>query len=89
MSKSSKNLSGVVSSLQSHPKDTGTSEVQIAFLTGRIESLTSHFKSHAKDFAGRRGLLNLVSKRRSLLAYLKKTNQASYTALLQKLDLRH
>lgn len=89
MSKSSKNVSTVVSTLQSSPQDTGSSEVQIALLTNRIEQLTSHFKTHAKDFAGRRGLLSLVSKRRSLLSYLKKNNQPSYESLLAKLGLRH
>lgn len=89
MSKSEKNLSTAVSSLQSSPKDTGTSEVQIAFLTSRIEQLTSHFKTHPKDFAGRRGLLGLVGQRRSLLNYLKKTNRSNYESLLGKLGLRH
>lgn len=89
MSKSEKNPSTVVSSLQSSPKDTGTSEVQIAFLTSRIEQLTSHFKAYPKDFSGRRGLLGLVSQRRSLLNYLKKKKPSNYEALLGKLGLRH
>ena len=89
MSKSAENQLSTIASLQTHAKDTGTSEVQIAFLTHRIEELTSHFKTHAKDFSGRRGLLSLVGKRRSLLAYLKKTNKERYASVLTKLDLRH
>ena len=68
--------------------DTGSPEVQVALLTARINHLTEHFKTHKKDHHGRRGLLTLVSKRRSLLEYLKRKDVARYTALLQKLDLR-
>ena len=68
--------------------DTGSPEVQVAILTERIVNLTEHFKSHAKDNHSRRGLLMLVNKRRSLLDYLKREDNARYTALIQKLGLR-
>ena len=68
--------------------DTGSPEVQVAILTDRINTLTGHFKSHHKDNHSRRGLLMMVNKRRSLLAYLKKKDVARYNALIQKLGLR-
>ena len=68
--------------------DTGSPEVQIAILTERIVNLTAHFKGHAKDNHSRRGLLMMVNKRRSLLAYLKKKDVERYNALIQKLGLR-
>ncbi|WCT74063.1 30S ribosomal protein S15 [Sphingomonas naphthae] len=68
--------------------DTGSPEVQIAILTERIVNLTEHFKTHAKDNHSRRGLLLMVNKRRSLLAYLQKKDRARYTALIAKLGLR-
>ena len=68
--------------------DTGSPEVQVAILTERINNLTQHFKSHAKDNHSRRGLLMLVNKRRSLLDYLRKTDAARYTDLIAKLGLR-
>jgi len=68
--------------------DTGSPEVQVALLTARINSLTPHFKTHAKDHHGRRGLLKMVNSRKSLLAYLKRTDADRYTALIQKLGLR-
>ena len=68
--------------------DTGSPEVQVAILTERINNLTEHFKSHAKDNHSRRGLLMLVNKRRSLLDYLRKTDSARYTDLIAKLGLR-
>jgi len=68
--------------------DTGSPEVQVAILTERIVNLTEHFKTHAKDNHSRRGLLMLVNKRRSLLDYLKREDQARYTALIAKLGLR-
>ena len=68
--------------------DTGSPEVQVAILTERIVNLTEHFKTHAKDNHSRRGLLMLVNKRRSLLDYLKREDNARYTALIQKLGLR-
>ena len=68
--------------------DTGSPEVQVALLTGRIEQLTGHFKIHKKDHHSRRGLLQLVNRRRSLLDYLKSKDNARYKALIEKLGLR-
>ena len=68
--------------------DTGSPEVQVAILTERIVNLTEHFKGHAKDNHSRRGLLMMVNKRRSLLDYLKKSDNERYTALIAKLGLR-
>ena len=68
--------------------DTGSPEVQVAILTERIRNLTEHFKDHHKDNHSRRGLLTMVNKRRSLLAYLKKTDVERYNSLIQKLGLR-
>jgi small subunit ribosomal protein S15 len=68
--------------------DTGSPEVQVAILTERINNLTEHFKTHAKDNHSRRGLLLMVNKRRSLLDYLRKKDQARYTDLITKLGLR-
>jgi small subunit ribosomal protein S15 len=68
--------------------DTGSPEVQVAILTTRIANLTQHFKTHAKDNHSRRGLLLMVNKRRALLDYLKRTDQARYAALIAKLGLR-
>ena len=68
--------------------DTGSPEVQVALLTGRIEQLTGHFKVHKKDHHSRRGLLQLVNRRRSLLDYLKSKDNERYKALIEKLGLR-
>jgi small subunit ribosomal protein S15 len=68
--------------------DTGSPEVQVAILTERIRNLTDHFKAHHKDNHSRRGLLMMVNKRRSLLAYLKKKDVERYNSLIQKLGLR-
>jgi small subunit ribosomal protein S15 len=68
--------------------DTGSPEVQIAILTSRIQTLTDHFKTHAKDNHSRRGLLMMVNKRRSLLDYLRKEDSQRYTDLIAKLGLR-
>jgi len=68
--------------------DTGSPEVQVALLTARINELTPHFKTHAKDHHGRRGLLKLVNQRKRLLSYLKDKDADRYTALIQKLGLR-
>ena len=68
--------------------DTGSPEVQVALLTARINELTPHFKTHAKDHHGRRGLLRMVSRRRKLLDYLKRTNADSYRSLIGRLGLR-
>jgi len=68
--------------------DTGSTEVQIAVLTERINNLTEHFKMHKKDFHSRRGLLVLVGRRRSLLDYLKRKDVTRYTNLIGKLGIR-
>jgi small subunit ribosomal protein S15 len=71
-----------------HQGDTGSPEVQIALLTNRITDLTEHLKSHKKDHASRRGLLQMVGKRSSLLKYLMKTDRKRYAAIIGKLGLR-
>jgi small subunit ribosomal protein S15 len=71
-----------------HDKDVGSSEVQIAILTSRINGLSSHLQSAAKDLSSRRGLISLVAKRRKLLNYLKKKQPEKYQALIEKLGLR-
>ena len=68
--------------------DTGSPEVQVAILTSRINTLTEHFRTHAKDNHSRRGLLMMVNKRRSLLDYLRKEDAQRYTDLIAKLGLR-
>ena len=68
--------------------DTGSAEVQVAILSERIANLTEHFKTHKKDNHSRRGLLKLVSQRRSLLDHLKKSDEARYTAIIGTLGLR-
>ena len=77
-----------IKSFQKHDSDTGSSEVQIALLTERINGLTDHFKKHKKDHHSRRGLLMLVNKRRKLLKYLKAVDDAKYTDVIGKLGLR-
>jgi small subunit ribosomal protein S15 len=69
-------------------KDTGSPEVQVAIFTSRIKSLTEHFKTHKKDFNSRRGLLQLIGKRKRLLTYLRKKNESRYIDLIKKLGLR-
>jgi len=74
--------------IQMHDKDTGSADVQIALLTQRIQMLTEHLKTHAKDHASRRGLLMMVARRRGLLDYLKRTASDRYKGLIEKLNLR-
>ncbi|MEN9530327.1 MAG: hypothetical protein RI932_2200 [Pseudomonadota bacterium] len=78
----------IISKFQLHGKDTGSTEVQVALLTERINTLTEHFKVHKKDFAGRRGLLKLVSQRRCLLDYLRRCDEGRYTKLIGALNIR-
>ncbi len=78
----------VIESFQGHSLDTGSSEVQIALLTERINSLTPHFKTHRKDHHSRRGLLKMVAQRRKLLNYLKREEEARYQEIVGRLDLR-
>ena len=80
--------SALISEYATKEGDTGSPEVQIAVLTERISNLTEHFKDHKKDNHSRRGLLKLVSNRRSLLDYLKKIDEERYQALIGKLGLR-
>lgn len=78
----------IISSFKTHQTDTGSPEVQIAILTERINSLTEHFRGHAKDHHSRRGLLKMVSKRRRLLDFLKDEDPKRYKAILKKLNIR-
>ncbi len=72
-----------------HGEDTGSARVQVALLTTRINSLTEHFRTHAKDHHGRRGLLKMVGTRRRLLNYLKGNDISTYRALVTELGLRN
>lgn len=80
--------SEIISQFKINDKDTGSSEVQIALLTGRINHLTEHLRTHRKDFHSRRGLLQMASRRRKLLDYLKRNDLGKYNEILQKLNLR-
>ncbi len=88
MSITAKNKKDLIKKHSQSEKDSGSVEVQCAILTKRIENLTSHFKTHKKDFSSRRGLLVLVSRRRSLLDYLKSKSQDRYEAIIKELKLR-
>ncbi|MCU0636879.1 MAG: 30S ribosomal protein S15 [Gemmatimonadaceae bacterium] len=81
--------SATIAKFAAREGDTGSTRVQIAVITERINYLTGHFKTHAKDHHGRRGLLKLVGKRKRLLAYLKHTDLDGYRALVQELGLRY
>ena len=78
----------IITDFQRKSGDSGSSEVQIALLTARINDLTGHFKEHVKDHHSRRGLLRMVSRRRKLLDYLNAKDADRYVALIQKLGLR-
>ncbi|TAG33624.1 MAG: 30S ribosomal protein S15 [Verrucomicrobia bacterium] len=80
--------SEVIAQFKHHDKDTGSSEVQIALLTARINHLTEHLRTHRKDFHSRRGLLQMASRRRKLLDYVKRHDVKKYSDILAKLDLR-
>ena len=80
--------SSVIQGNQRHPQDTGSSEVQVALLTTRINSLTEHFKANKKDHHSRHGLLRMVSRRRRLLDYLHRVDAPRYRTLLNSLGLR-
>tara|TARA_B100001179_G_C18425734_1_gene332349 strand:- start:104 stop:361 length:258 start_codon:yes stop_codon:yes gene_type:complete len=77
-----------ISSLVDDPKNTGSSEVQIGFLTNKIKILSDHFKNYKKDKHSSLGLVKAINKRKRLLNYLKKTNEKSYSNILEKLNLR-
>ena len=78
----------LVGEFKQSENDTGSPEVQVAILTSRIVTLTDHFKDHKKDNHSRRGLLKMVSRRRRLLVYLKRKDQARYDTLISRLGLR-
>ena len=78
----------IIDKFKIHDKDTGSSKVQIALLTKRINDLTNHFKIHPKDHHSRRGLLKMVGQRRRFLNYLKRRDPGQYRTLIQKLGLR-
>ena len=78
----------IIKKFKIHERDTGSSKVQIALLTKRINDLTEHFKVHPKDHHSRRGLLKMVGQRRRFLTYIKKKDPAQYTVLIQELGLR-
>lgn len=78
----------LVSDYATKPGDTGSPEVQVAVLTERISNLTGHFKTHAKDNHSRRGLLKMVSQRRSLLDYVKSKDPSRYQSLIERLGIR-
>jgi len=78
----------IIEKFKIHETDTGSTEVQIALLTERIQYLTEHFKTHSKDHHSRRGLLKLVGQRRSLLKYMQKKDVARYRTLIQELGIR-
>ena len=88
MSLTKDNKQDVVKEFGTTDKDTGSTEVQIALLTRRIEDLTGHFKSNPKDHNSRRGLLKMVGQRRKLLNYLKRRDIEKYREILEKLSLR-
>lgn len=79
----------VLATHRAHDTDTGSTKVQIALLTERINSLTDHFRTHQKDHHSRRGLLKMVGQRKRLLTYLKRTDLQTYRALIAELGLRH
>jgi small subunit ribosomal protein S15 len=78
----------VVSAYQRADQDTGSPEVQIAILTTRVSELTEHMRAHKKDYASRRGLLMMVSRRRRLLDYLKEIDPQRYLDVIRRLDIR-
>ncbi|TVQ64239.1 MAG: 30S ribosomal protein S15 [Phycisphaerales bacterium] len=88
MSITAERRASVVQENRVHDNDTGSPEVQVAILTARIKELTEHLKLHKHDFASRRGLLMMVSKRNRLLRYLARTERERYLSLIQRLGLR-
>ena len=88
MSINKENKTKIIDAYARSEKDTGSPEVQIAILSERISNLTEHFQSHKKDNHSRTGLMRLINQRRSLLAYLKKSNKDSYEKLIEKLGIR-
>jgi small subunit ribosomal protein S15 len=80
--------SDLIKKFKQHDKDTGSPEVQVALMTDRINQMTEHFKTHAKDFHSRRGLMKLVSARRGLLDYLRRVDANRYKKLINELQIR-
>jgi small subunit ribosomal protein S15 len=78
----------IFAAYQKHPTDTGSSDVQVAMLTERINQLSSHLKIHSKDFSSRRSLLKLIGQRKRLLAYIRNENRDHYKALITRLGVR-
>jgi small subunit ribosomal protein S15 len=78
----------LIGTFRKNAGDTGSPEIQVAVLTERIKNLTEHFKAHKKDLHSRRGLLKMVSRRRRLLDYLKRSDDTKYTSIIQQLGLR-
>lgn len=88
MSITAERRTALIEEYRTTPTDTGSPEVQVAILTERINNLTEHLKTHAKDFHSRRGLLVMVGNRRGLLDYLKRKSETRYTTLIGRLGLR-
>ena len=88
MSITKEKKAGTVEKFRTHESDTGSSEVQIALLTKRIDELSKHFETHKKDYHSRVGLLQMVNQRKTLLTYLRRKDAASYSKLIKELDLR-
>ncbi len=88
MAQSKEQREQVISDYRTHDTDTGSSDVQVALLTHRINDLTGHFKTHLKDHHGRRGLLKMVGQRRRLLDYLKRHDADRYRQLIERLGIR-
>jgi small subunit ribosomal protein S15 len=83
-----KTASETIAALRHHEHDTGSTEVQIGLVSGRIQELTEHLKTHIKDHSSRLGLLKLVGQRRRLLNYLRRSNPARYRDVIQQLGIR-
>jgi small subunit ribosomal protein S15 len=82
------NKTEIIEKHKAHDKDTGSSEVQIALLTAKVEHLTKHLQANRKDFHSRRGLIAMTTRRRKLLDYVKKNNLNKYLEIVKKLNLR-
>lgn len=88
MSVTKEQKTGLIEQYRRGQQDSGSPEVQIAILTARINNLTEHMRTHGKDYASRRGLLAMVSRRRKLLDYLRRVNPQAYTDIIGKLGIR-
>ena len=88
MALTTKEKTKIIKDANTHEKDTGSSEVQIALLSKEIDKLVSHLKKHPKDIHSKRGLIKMVIRRKKLLAYLKKTSEKRYSAIIKKMGLK-